>query len=162
MCASVLATGLFVVGVLASELPSASAGGGEGGHELASLAQASAGRNFEETLRMDITKRTGKRVAARGQALGTVSGNASIKFILVNGSDASIRFSGRNAHGTLSGTGVASYRVNGAISSYSGRITRLEGTGRYARAASRGISFSGTVNRRTYKVKASLSGRWSA
>lgn len=157
--ASILA--LLAVGLLVAGVPSASAGNRGGGHGTAPEAQASAVRPFEETLGGDITKKTGKRVAARGRVTGTVSGTASIRFILVNGSRATIRFSGKNANGTLSGTGVANYRVNGAVSTYTGKITELEGTGRYSRAASRGISFSGTVNRRSYKVKATLSGNWS-
>jgi len=146
-CAALLAVGLIGVGLLC------------GGSEA--VARAPAVKSFDESLGAKITKKTGNRVAARGQATGTLPGTASIRFVLVNSSKATIRFSGRDAHGTLSGTGVAGYYVSGAISSYTGKITKLEGTGRYANATSRGISFTGTVNRLTYKVKASLSGRWS-
>jgi len=125
------------------------------------VAQAASGKSFEVDLQAKITKKAGNRVAAKGRATGTVAGTASIRFILVNSSKATIRFFGEDANGTLSGTGVAKYFVSGAVSTYTGKITKLEGTGRYAKAASDGISFSGTVNRLTYKVKASLSGQWS-
>lgn len=158
--------GFFLVALVAllgaAGSSSASSGESHVGH-LSSVAwaQASAARNFEESLRMRITKKKGKRVAARGRATGTVSGKASFKLVLKNGSQATFTFYGQNAHGTLSGAGVARYRINGAISSYTGKITSLQGSGRYARAASRGISFSGTINRRTYDVRLSLSGRWN-
>ncbi|HEX5984023.1 MAG TPA: hypothetical protein VFY69_07450 [Solirubrobacterales bacterium] len=124
-------------------------------------AQASS-RNFEERLRMKITKKEGNRVAAKGRATGTVDGKVSFKLRMVSGSKAKASFYGRNSHGTLSGTGVARYRVDGAVSYYTGRITNLSGTGRYAGASSRGISLSGTVNRRLYSVKMTLTGRWDA
>jgi hypothetical protein len=129
-----------------------------GGSRAAAQAPA---KSFEVTLQAKITKKSGNRVAARGRGTGTVAGTTSIRFILVNSSKATIKFSGEDASGTLSGTGVAKYFVSGAVSTYTGTITKLEGTGRYADAATRGISFSGTVNRLTYKVKADLSGEWS-
>jgi hypothetical protein len=131
---------------------------GGGASQAAAKAPA---QSFEVLLGAKIAKKAGNRVAAAGSATGTVAGTASVRFILVNSSKATIWFSGEDAHGTLSGTGVAKYYVSGAVSTYTGKITKLEGTGRYAHAASHGISFSGTVNRLTYKVKASLSGQWS-
>jgi hypothetical protein len=160
-CLTALLTALALSSIAVG---SSGAGAGSHGSERAATAvgaEASAVKNFEETLRMQVTKKKGKRVAAKGRAAGTVSGKASFRSVLTNGSRASVTFFGHNSHGTISGTGVARYRINGAISSYNGKITGLEGTGRYARARSRGITFSGTVNRRTYDVKISLAGRWS-
>lgn len=133
-----------------------SLGGGTSGR-----AEASKVKNLDETMNMQITKVKGKRVSAKGRAVGSVAGKGSFKLVLSNGSRATATFYGHNSHGTISGTGVASYRVDGAISYYSGRITSLEGTGRYARASSRGIAFSGSVNRRTYRVKMHLRGQWN-
>lgn len=123
-------------------------------------AEASRVRSLDETMHMRIKEVKGKRVSARGSATGTVVGKGSFNLVLSNGSHAEATFSGHNSHGTIGGTGVASYRVAGAISYYSGQITSLHGTGRYAHAASRGIRFSGTVNRRTYRVTMHLQGRW--
>jgi hypothetical protein len=123
-------------------------------------AQTSAVKNLDEILSMRIKKVKGKQVSAKGRAIGTVAGKGSFNLLLSSGSSASATFSGHNSHGTISGNGVADYRVAGAISYYSGKITSLQGTGRYARASSRGIRFSGTVNRRTYQVKMHLRGRW--
>ncbi|HEU4393527.1 MAG TPA: hypothetical protein VFR04_07825 [Solirubrobacterales bacterium] len=117
-------------------------------------------RDLDEILHLRIKKVKGKRVFAKGRATGTVAGTGSFKLLLSNGSSASATFFGHNSHGTISGTGVATYRVAGAISYYSGKITSLQGTGRYAHAGSRGIRFSGTVNRRTYQVKMHLQGKW--
>jgi hypothetical protein len=123
-------------------------------------AEAAGTRSLDEVMHMHIKEVKGKRVSARGTATGTVLGKCSFDLVLSNGSRAAATFYGHNSHGTISGTGVAAYRVAGAISYYSGRVTGLRGTGRYAHAASRGIAFSGSVNRRTYEVKMHLQGRW--
>lgn len=109
---------------------------------------------------MRITKKSGQRVAAKGNASGTIDGKVSLKLHMVTGSKATATFYGQSSRGSISGSGVAKYHVSGAVSYYTGKITNLDGTGKYAHASSRGISLSGTVNRRTYDVKMSLSGRW--
>ena len=93
----------------------------------ATRAEASAVKNLDETMYMRITKVKGKRVSAKGKAVGSVAGKGSFKLVLSNGSRATATFYGHNSYGTISGTGVAGYRVDGAISYYSGRITGLEG-----------------------------------
>ncbi len=123
---------------------------------------ASTVRSLDETMHLRIEKVKGKRLTAGGRTVGTVAGRGSFTIILSNGSHAVATFHGRNAHGSISGTAVANYRVAGAISYYSGRVTSLHGTGKYAHVASLGIGLSGTVNRRTYKVTMHLRGKWRA
>lgn len=125
------------------------------------VAHASA-QNFEESLRMRIKKKDGSHISAKGSASGTVDGKVSFKIHTVSGSKATASFYGHNSHGTISGTGTAKYHVSGAVSYYTGKIKTLTGTGKYAHASSQGISLSGTVNRRTYDVKMTLTGRWHA
>lgn len=150
---TVLASIFMVTGYInASAAPRASENG---------VASASS-QNFEESLRMRITKKDGSHVAAKGSASGSVDGKVSFKIHTVNGSKATATFYGHNSHGTISGSGVAKYHVSGAVSYYTGKVKTLTGTGRYSHASSHGISLSGTVNRRTYSVKMTLSGRWHA
>jgi hypothetical protein len=127
----------------------------------AARAQASTIRSLDETMHMRIKKVKGKRISAKGNAVGSVAGKGSFKLVLSNGSSATATFYGHNSQGTISGTGVAGYRVAGAISYYDGKITSLQGTGRYAHASAHGITFSGTVNRRTYEVTMHLRGHWN-
>jgi hypothetical protein len=124
-------------------------------------AKASGG-HFEESLRMRITKKHGNHLTAKGRTEGTVNAKASLRLHLISGSKARATFFGHNSHGTLSGTIAARYRVSGAVSRYTGKITSLAGTGQYAHAKSLGISFSGTVNRRSHRVTGTLTGRWHA
>lgn len=119
-------------------------------------------QNFEESLRMKITKVDGNDMSGKGTATGTIDAKVSLKLHTVDGSKATATFFAQNEHGTLRGSGAAKYSVNGAVSSYSGKIKTLKGTGKYSGASSQGISLSGTVNRRTYKMKMTLSGRWDA
>jgi hypothetical protein len=160
------ALGLGLLGLLAAlaalcpAIDSSRASDGLVSARAAAWAEASKVKSLDEVMHMRIKKVKGKRVSARGRAVGTVAGKGSFNLVLSNGSRATATFYGHNSHGTISGTGVASYRVDGAVSYYNGTVTSLSGTGRYARAASRGIRFSGTVNRRTYKVKMRLRGKW--
>ena len=119
-------------------------------------------QNFEEALRMEIKKKDGSNLSAKGSASGSVDGKVSFKIHTVSGSKATASFYGHNSHGTISGTGVAKYNVSGAVTYYTGKIKTLTGTGKYAHASSDGISLSGTVNRRSYEVKMTLTGRWHA
>jgi hypothetical protein len=123
--------------------------------------QASA-QNFEESLGMRITKKDGSHISAKGTANGSVDGKVSFKIHTLNGSKATATFYGHNSQGTISGTGVATYQVSGAVSHYAGKINILTGTGKYSHASSRGIFLSGTVNRRSYSVTMSLAGKWHA
>ena len=111
---------------------------------------------------MEIKKKDGSNLSAKGSASGSVDGKVSFKIHTVSGSKATASFYGHNFHGTISGTGVAKYNVSGAVTYYTGKIKTLTGTGKYAHASSDGISLSGTVNRRTYDVKMTLTGRWHA
>lgn len=142
----------FTVTYIAPGTPSANAG---------ASARASS-QSFEESLHMRLTKKHGNRLKAKGRATGTVDTKGSLKLHLITGSKARATFYGQNSHGTLSGTIAARYRVSGAISRYTGKITSLTGTGQYAHAKSLGITFSGTVNRRSHKVTGTLTGRWHA
>jgi hypothetical protein len=119
-------------------------------------------QSFEESLRMRMTKKDGTHIFARGRASGSIDGKVSFRIHTVNGSKATATLYGSNSRGTISGTGVARYRVNGAVTHYSGKIKTLSGTGQYSYARSLGITLSGTVNRRTFDVRMSLAGRWHA
>lgn len=145
-----LLASIFVAGHMSASAAPASGGG---------TASASA-QNFEQSLEMWITEAEGKRMAAKGTTTGTVDGKVSLKLRTIDSSKARATFFGRNAHGTVRGTGVAKYSVNGAVSTYTGKIKTLEGTGKYSNARSLGITLSGTANRRSYKVKMTLTGRW--
>jgi hypothetical protein len=95
-------------------------------------AEASAVKSLDEVMHMRIRKVKGKRVSAKGRSVGTVAGKVSFNLVLSNGSHATAGFFGRSSQGTISGTGVASYRVAGPVSYYNGTVTGLSGTGRYA------------------------------
>ena len=131
------------------------------GDDHAGEATASA-QSFEESLQMRMTKKDGTHIFAKGSASGSINGKVSFKIHTISGSKATATFYGRNSRGTVSGSGVAKYQVDGAVTHYTGKITNLSGTGGYSHAKSLGISLSGTVNRRTFDVRMSLAGRWHA
>lgn len=154
--AAVLIAMLAITLVVAGQMRASAAPDSGGG-----MARASS-QNFEQSLRMRITTAEGKRMVAKGTTTGTVDGKVTLRLRTIDGSKVKAIYFGHNSHGTMKGIGFAKYSVNGAISSYSGTIKTLEGTGRYSNARSLGISLSGTANRRTFKVKMTLSGKWDA
>jgi hypothetical protein len=118
--------------------------------------------SLNEVMHLSITSAKGQRIAAQGTATGTIAGSFDFKLFLSSASRASAEFSGSNSHGTVHGSGTASYRVSGAVSYYTGTVSSITGTGRYAHAQSEGLQFSGTLNRRSFEVTIRVQGKWRA
>jgi hypothetical protein len=159
IAALILAAALSVLLLLAATGYASGAGSRE--HAIVRRrARAAATETLNEQMRMHITSVKGKRISGEGSASGTVAGSVSFNLVLTTGSRGSAEFSGRNSHGTIEATGAASYRVSGPVSYYTGSVTSITGTGKYAHAHSLGLTFSGTLNRRTYEVIFQLHGKW--
>jgi hypothetical protein len=126
------------------------------------LARTAGAETLNELLSMRITSAKGKKVSARGSSSGSVVGPVSFNLVLSSASRASVEFYGTTSGGTLGGTGTASYRVAGPISYFTGTVTGTHGSGKYAHVYSQGITFSGTVNRKTYEVTVRMRGKWHA
>lgn len=109
---------------------------------------------------LHLTYVRGNRIVGHGRASGTVAGNGSAQLTLVGANRAVGEFSGSNSRGSVSGRISASYRVAGAVSYFSGSVTSIHGTGKYAGARSLSIRFSGTLNRPKLTLTMSAVGVW--
>lgn len=140
------ATGLGAMGVaLAHGAPSARTAGAE---------------SLNESTYLNLTKVSGNKIAGRGRAVGTIVGTGAANMTLVSGTKAVGEFTGGNSHGSVSGKFVASYRVSGAVSYFTGSVTSVHGSGKYSGAYGLGIKFSGSMNRVKLTMSLTVAGKW--
>lgn len=134
-------------------------------------ARAATIETVNSTLTMSVTKIKGNTVISQGQDVsgfsGQIDGVASLYLTLENGAMARSTFTIVNnpkngdGNGSLRGGTSGNYHVSGATSYFTGNITSLSGTGTFARAKNLGLHITGTLNRRTYKISATLKGKFS-
>ncbi len=131
-------------------------------------AKAAKTEAVNQTMSTSVSKIEGNTVIAKGQAVkGQIDGVVSFRLTLQNGARATSTFSivdnGSEGGGSGSVQGVTSghYHVSGALSYFTGGITSMHGTGKYAHAKNLGLHLTGTLNRRTFKLSARLKGELS-
>lgn len=156
LCAVVTACALAGGGTSSANGPVQGKRPGRGSH----AGRMSRVEALDEHSYLHLTYVKGNRIAGHGQASGTVPGSGSAELKLVGADRAVGEFSGGNPGGSVSGRISASYRVAGAVSYFSGRVTSLHGTGRYAGARSLNIEFSGTLDRPKLTLTMSAVGGW--
>ncbi len=97
-----------------------------------------------------------------GQATGTIGGALYLHLHILGVADhvtAEVSIYPRGS--SISGSASAGYHVNGATASFSGTMSVTRGTGGYANAHGSGLSFSGTIQRKTDTVTVHVNGRLS-
>jgi hypothetical protein len=132
-------------------------------------AAASDVKQLNQTMVMDIASIQGNTITAHGQEVtGQINGVVSFKLTLLNGSRLTSSFTiSNNGHigrqhrkGVVQGNSNGSYHVSGSVSSFGGRILSIRGTEEFTHAKNLGISASGTLNRRTFKMIVTLKGKF--
>ncbi len=165
-----LAIGALVCGGAASTalvtFPSAGAAGRA--PSPARAAAATKVKQLNQTMAMDVSNIQGNTISAHGQVVsGQINGVVSFHLTLRNGSRAIASFSiFNNGHignehrkGTVLGGGGGSYHVSGAQSYFTGQISNIHGTEEFGQARNLGVTVAGVLNRRTYKLTATLKGK---
>jgi hypothetical protein len=140
----------------------ATADGVAGGRTPVSSAHVARVEALRETLTLSITKIKGNTIYAQGKSRGAINGTGVFYLTLINASHAKAEMTGNNSHGSVRAAGAAKYRVSGAVSYFSGTVTRFAGARGYAHARSLGISFEGKLNRSTFEASVKLHGRWDS
>jgi hypothetical protein len=157
------AVGAASIGVAASPARAA--------HDRQPAAAAAAPKpeQLNQTMVLNVSNIQGNTITANGQEVtGQISGVMSFSLTLRNGSQALSHFSiYNNGHmgkghrkGTVQGNSTGNYHVSGAQSYFTGRILSVRGTEELAGARNFGITVSGTLNRRTYKLTVNLKGKY--
>ncbi len=158
--------GLLVCGALAGVLfcgvgRSHATGVAELAHRMTS-AQAAKIESVNETVSMRVTKIQNTTINAEGRSsTGLIVGSLNFDLTLLNASHGKANFVAASSSGTVRGVGLSNYHASGATAYFKGTITSLVGTGKYAHFKDLGMSYSGTLNRRLYRVSVTLVGRVS-
>ena len=154
---AVLVAGVMSVGVLTGV-----AGLGVGSSSAAGRnAVAARTLSLNETGHLHRTSSSGLKLNEQGSASGTIKGTIYIHLDVVSPNRVTAEVNIYPSGGSLTGSGSASYRVNGGTASFSGTMSIKRGTGSYAHAHGSGLSFSGTIQRLSGSVTVRLSGSMS-
>jgi hypothetical protein len=125
----------------------------------APIARASRTVMLNESGHLHLTSKHTITLNEQGTASGTIKGTIYIHLRIANNhggvtAEVNIYPSG----GSLSGSGLASYHVNGAYAVFSGSLAITRGTGGYAHARASSLRFTGSIQRRSDAVSVQLSG----
>ncbi len=117
--------------------------------------------SLNESARLQLTSKKGFTLNERGTTSGTIAGSMYIHLTLTSDSKVKAEVNIYPRGGSLTGTGSASYRVEGGVAAFSGTLSITRGTGKYAHARASGLRFTGTIQRRNDAVAVQLSGQLS-
>jgi len=123
------------------------------------LARSARTISLSETGHLRLTSKHHLTLNEEGSATGTITGTIYIHLHIANNQGevtAEVNIYPRG--GSLSGTGSASYQVQGAYAVFLGKLSITRGTGSYAHAHASSLRFSGSIQRRNDAVAVRLSG----
>jgi hypothetical protein len=113
-----------------------------------------------ENATLELTRRKGITYWQEGTVTGTLSGTIAVR-VTIGGPGVISRFTVTLAGGTIRGRGEARVRPDGSVVHYKGTATITGGTGKYADASGRNLSYSGTGASDASTATARLSGKLS-
>jgi hypothetical protein len=116
---------------------------------------------LNESGQLHRTSHSGLKLNEQGSASGTIRGTIYIHLDVVSPNRVTAEISIYPSGGSLTGSGSASYHVDGGTASFSGKMSIDRGTGSYAGAHGSGLDFSGTIQRLSGAVSVHLSGSMS-
>ncbi len=118
--------------------------------------------SVSESAHLHLTSKHGFTLNEEGATGGTIKGTIYIHLHIANNQGGVTAEVNIYPHGgSLAGEGSASYRVEGAQATFSGRLSITRGTGSYAHAHGSNLRFTGTIERRNDAVAVQLSGQLS-
>jgi len=101
--------------------------------------------SLNETGHLHLMSKHNFTLNEQGSASGTAAGVIYVQLTAVSSSRVTAQISIDPRGGSMSGSGVASYRRVGATAVFSGSMSIDRGTGSYAHIHGSGLSFSGTI-----------------
>jgi hypothetical protein len=114
--------------------------------------------SLHETGHLHRTSSSGLKLNEQGSATGTIHGTIYIHLKVTSTNSVTAEVNIYPSGGSLTGSSSASYRVNGGVASFSGKLSIKRGTGSYSHAHGSGLHFSGTIQRLSGSVTVHLSG----
>jgi hypothetical protein len=115
--------------------------------------------SLSESAHLHLTSKHAFTLNEEGAVTGTIRGTIFIHLHIANNQGGVTAEVNIYPHGgSLSGSGSASYRVEGAEAAFSGRLSITRGTGSYAGARASSLRFTGSIERRNDAAVVQLSG----
>jgi len=115
--------------------------------------------SLSESAHLHLTSKHAFTLNEEGAVTGTIKGTIFIHLHIANNQGGVTAEVNIYPHGgSLSGSGSASYRVEGAEAAFSGRLSITRGTGSYAGARAPSLRFTGSIERRNDAAVVQLSG----
>jgi hypothetical protein len=113
---------------------------------------------LRESASLRATSKHGFTLNERGSVSGTVNGTIYVHLTVVSTSRVEAEVNMYAGGGSIAGQATAGYRRGSTTGTFSGSISIVRGSGRYARARGKGLSFSGTIRRADDAVTVRMSG----
>jgi hypothetical protein len=117
--------------------------------------------SLNDSGRLHLTSHKGFTLNESGSASGTISGSLYLHLKVVSTRSVSAELSVYPSGSSMTGVATGTYSNKGATASFSGTMSIVRGTGKYAHAHGSGLSFSGTVERSNDAVTVHVSGKLS-
>lgn len=114
--------------------------------------------HLKESSSLHLSNHHGLVLDEQGKAKGTLSAPIYIQLKVTSTRSISAQVQIYPHGGSLSGSTAASYHVEGAHASFSGRLQITKGSGTYAHAHASDLNFSGTIQRSNDATTVSVSG----
>ncbi len=124
-------------------------------------ARAAKTLSLNENGNLHLTSKRGFMLNERGTASGTIKGPIYIHLTIASTSRVTAEISIYPKGGSITSYGTASYHKESTAASFAGTLSVKRGTGTYARARGRGLSFSGTIQKSNDAVTVHVSGKAS-
>jgi hypothetical protein len=117
--------------------------------------------SIKESASLKLDNHKGAVLKEHGTAKGTLTGPLYLQLRVNSTRSVTASVQVYPSGGGLSATASASYKVSGAYARFSGRLNITKGSGRYAKASGKNLSFSGTIKRTNDAITVYVSGRLS-
>lgn len=117
--------------------------------------------SIKESASLRLDNHKGAVLKEHGTAKGTLGGPLYLQLRVNSTRSVTASVQVYPSGGGLSATASANYKVSGAYARFSGRLNITKGSGRYAKASGKNLSFSGTIKRTNDAITVYVSGRLS-
>lgn len=116
---------------------------------------------IKESSNLVLDNHKGVVLKEHGTAKGTLTGPIYLQLRVNSTRSVTASVQVYPSGGGLSASASASYKVSGAYARFSGRLNITKGSGRYAKASGKNLSFSGTIKRTNDAITVYVSGALS-
>ncbi len=116
---------------------------------------------LQDSASLHLTSHHSFTLNEQGSASGTIAGTIYIHLTVISTNRVTAEVDIYPRGGSVTGQASASYRPSGSVAAFTGTMSIVRGTGRYAGARGSGLSFVGTIERVNDAVAVRVAGHIS-